>query len=131
MFEPKLFLNLAESLKDYPKDESKVRTSVSRSYYSIFLGIRVRIENLTGKDLENRRNIHETIINGLKTSKDKQTASFGTNLDMLRNYRNQADYHLRVSLNPLKAELAYKIAEDLFNELKKLDATSLKSQFPV
>jgi len=132
MFQPKHFLDLGENLKDSPKDnlfESRIRTSIGRSYYSIFLATRYKLEGLINKELEKKRNIHEVIIDNLKKSVDNQIAQFGTNLDTLRNYRLQADYRIRINLHQNVAVSAYALANDLFNDLKNLPDTILKTIF--
>jgi uncharacterized protein (UPF0332 family) len=132
MFQPKHFLDLAENLKDSPKDnlfESRIRTSIGRSYYSIFLATRHKLEGLINKELEKKRNIHEVIIDNLKKNVDNQIAQFGTNLDTLRNYRLQADYRIRTNLHQNIAVSAYALANDLFNDLKNLPDTILKTIF--
>ena len=133
MFDPRLFLDIAEDLKDSASGnllEGKIRTSIGRSYYSIFLATRTRIEGVIKKDLENQKNVHEYIINNLKTSKDRLTAEYGTELDSLRHYRRQADYNIRVNLNnPGVATTAHKIADNLFSNLNKLPDHALMSQF--
>jgi uncharacterized protein (UPF0332 family) len=132
MFDPKSFLDVAESLKDPNKDklfESKVRTSVGRSYYSVFLTTRAKIEKVTGKDLENRNNPHKFIIDGLKGSSNTQLAEFGFHLDTLRAYRRSADYVTKTSLQQGVAESAFKLAKELHEDLKKLPQDVLQSEF--
>lgn len=132
MFEPKLFLNLAEELKDSRKDdlfESRVRASVGRSYYSIFLATRYKIERLVNKELENRKDIHRILIEELKKSKNNTLAEFGSHLESLRNYRHQADYRIRVNMNHNIAVFSHKLSDNLFDDLKKLPDEDLKSLF--
>jgi uncharacterized protein (UPF0332 family) len=132
MFQPKHFLDLAENLKESPKDnlfESRIRTSIGRSYYSIFLATRYKLEGLINRELEKKRNIHVVIIDNLKKSVDNQIAQFGTNLDTLRNYRLQADYRIKTNLHQNIANGAYALANDLFNDLKNLPDTILKTIF--
>jgi HEPN domain len=132
MFQPKLFLSLAENLKNGPRDnlfESKIRTSVGRSYYSVFLATRSKIENVLKKELENRRDIHKTIITGLKKSKNERIAQYGTHLDSLQKYRHQADYRIRTNMVHNIAEVAYKLADTLFEELTTIPDEDLKSLF--
>jgi uncharacterized protein (UPF0332 family) len=130
VFEPKLFLNLAEELKDSPKDnllESRVRASIGRSYYSIFLATRAKIEGLINKDLEKATDVYQRLIAALKSSSDNNVAEFGSHLDSLRKYRNQADYKTRTNLtNPSLANDAFNLAENLFENLKTLPDSALK-----
>jgi uncharacterized protein (UPF0332 family) len=132
MFDPKSFLDLAENLRDPTKDnlfESKVRTSVGRSYYSVFLATRNKIEKITGKDLEKKKNPHEIIITRLKGSSNTQLAEFGTDLDSLRTYRRSADYVTKINLQQSAAENAFKLARELFGNLKNLPQNILQSEF--
>jgi uncharacterized protein (UPF0332 family) len=132
MFEPKFFLKLAENLKDSPNDdlfESRIRTSVGRSYYAIFLATRSKVEKLVEKELENRRDIHQVLINRLKQSPNLQMAEYGTHVDTLRQYRLQADYRIRTNISGTIAETAYTLANDLFADLKNLSEKELKLLF--
>jgi len=132
MFDPKLFLDLAETLKNPTKDnlfECKVRTSVGRSYYSVFLATRAKIERITGKDLDKRKNAHEMIISRLKSSSDTQIAQFGVDLDSLRMYRRSADYVTRINLQQRVAEDAFNLAKELFENLRNLPQSTLQSEF--
>ena len=132
MFDPKSFLDLAENLKDPKKDnlfESKVRTSVGRSYYSVFLTTRAKIERITGKDLEKKNSSHEIIINRLKVSSNTELAEFGSDLDSLRTYRRTADYVTKISLQQGVAESAFKLAKELLENLKNLPQDVLQSEF--
>lgn len=132
MFEPKLFLNLAENLKDSPNDdlfESRIRTSVGRSYYAVFLATRNKVEKLVEKELEKRRDIHQVLINRLKGSVNSQMAAYGTNLDSLRQYRLQADYRIQTNISTSIAETAFMLANELFTNLKSLPSNDLKSLF--
>lgn len=132
MFDPKSFLDLAENLRDPIKDnlfESKVRTSVGRSYYSVFLATRAKIEKITGKDLERKKNPHEIIINRLKGSSNIQLAEFGSDLDSLRTYRRSADYVTKINLKQSAAENAFELARELFENLRNLPQDILQSEF--
>jgi uncharacterized protein (UPF0332 family) len=132
MFNPKFFLNLAEELKDSPRDnlfESRIRASIGRSYYSIFLATRSRIEKLIKTELENKSNIHKIIIDGLKQSSNNSLAEFGSKLDSLRQYRHQADYRVRTNLGESIATSSYKLADRLFDDLTTLPDKELKSLF--
>lgn len=132
MFPPKHFLSLAEELKDTSKDslfESRIRASIGRSYYGIFLETRSKVERLANKMWESRKNIHELLISELKGSGDKQIAEFGTNLDSLRQYRHQADYRIRVNISKNVAEISYTLANKLFVDLANLPETEFKKIF--
>lgn len=132
MFNPKFFLNLAEELKDSPRDnlfESRIRASIGRSYYSIFLATRSRIEKLIGTELENKSNIHKTLVDGLKQSSNNSLAEFGSKLDSLRQYRLQADYRLKINLGESIATNSFKLADKLFDNLTTLPEKELKLSF--
>jgi len=132
MFQPKLFLNLAEELMESRKDnlfESRIRASIGRSYYSIFLATRYKIERLVDKQLENKRDIHRILIEGLKKSTNSALAEFGSNLESLMRYRHQADYRIRVNMDHNIAGFSHKLSGKLFDDLRKLPDEDLKSVF--
>ena len=67
MFDPLGFLKVAENLSN-GNNEAQFRTSVSRSYYSVFLATREKVESRNGKfQLERYGDIHQVLIDRLKS----------------------------------------------------------------
>ena len=95
----------------------------------MFLAARAKIERITGKDLDKRKNAHEMIISRLKSSSDTQIAQFGVDLDSLRMYRRSADYVTRINLQQRVAEDAFNLAKELFENLRNLPQSTLQSEF--
>ncbi|MFW6174874.1 MAG: hypothetical protein ACOC5K_03770 [Chloroflexota bacterium] len=97
-FDPDVFAKLAEDLlwdlSGHPTtrsqiDQAKVRTSISRSYYSVFLHIRELIQENRNVTLTNTARDHALIVDALGADSLK-----GRTLDRLREKRNMADYNL-------------------------------------
>ncbi len=89
---PLEFLEVAKKLKD-SLNESDRRTSVSRSYYSVFNYIRTYLE-------ENSIPIptfagHEVLIQYLKHSGMSKGKMLGQMVEDLRTERNKADYDMK------------------------------------
>jgi hypothetical protein len=93
------------------------------------LATRYKIEKLVDKELENKKDIHKVLIEGLKKSRNSNLAEFGSHLESLRNYRHQADYRIRVTMNQNIAGVSHKLSNGLFDDLKKLPDNDLKSIF--
>jgi hypothetical protein len=106
-FNPADFLRIAENLSN-GRDESYFRTSVSRSYYSVFLNARETLERKTGRiHVERPGDIHEEIILKLKALRLWHIAD---KLDQLRALRRRSDYFLNVIVDQRMARKALDLA---------------------
>lgn len=90
MFDPLDFLKLAEELKYSPSDEAKLRTSISRAYYSAFLKAREWLKPQT-KKLYKGPEAHEDVQDDLELYKGR---GLKDKLSTLRRHRNVVDYNL-------------------------------------
>jgi len=86
-FDWKKYLSLAEELAQN-SEESYLRSSVSRAYYSVFCIVR---NETVGKQYK-KSDVHNKVIEILKNKEDKNLKKIGWNLDELRKVRNKADY---------------------------------------
>lgn len=92
--------------------ESQFRTSIGRSYYSVFLLARDKIEDKHGKFPEREKGeIHKKVIDKLK---ELQLIKIANKLDGLRQQRRKADYRLDVTVEQLEAENAWKLANNIY-----------------
>jgi len=93
-FNPKNFYELAQWLVDQRKDESSLRTAISRVYYAAHL---IALEKLVQKNWtpKGKGEDHGGVIHELRIRKFRQ---LGDRLNHLRDLREHADYHLEASL---------------------------------
>jgi len=84
------YVLLAEELLN-SKEESYLRSSISRSYFGAFCVARNKkgYQDYSGKS---RENIHWKVIKEYRDSKTLQEQNIGRILDKLRRSRNEADY---------------------------------------
>lgn len=82
------FLNLAEELNNGNPTQAKMRTALSRAYYSAFIQCR----NFLGFSADRKPEIHLRVINRFKESDDSTETSIGNVLFDLRELRSKADY---------------------------------------
>jgi len=132
------YLNLAHDLLGKPiivngeqivsDDEAKFRSSISRSYYSVFICTRNYLCNIECDPAviaaKGRRdvNIHSFIIRRLKADGEREKRRIGNKLDRMHKDRKEADYDDEIS-NPEETALdsldtALEIVESL-NNLKR------------
>ncbi|MEH2158810.1 HEPN domain-containing protein [Nostoc sp.] len=104
-------------------NEAKIRSSISRAYYSAFCLVRNYL-----RDVEEYSNlktdklaVHEYIIKELENSKDKDRRYLGQCLYRLRGLRNEVDYQDYIAFHLLttKATQAFKDAEKIMQLLDK------------
>lgn len=129
------YLKLAETLFDEvtnssrqsnssSMDEAKIRSSVSRAYYSAFCLARNYLRDIEGHTnlKTDKVSIHEYVIKQLGISKDKDRRYLGECLSRLRGLRNEVDYedyiasHLLIAKAKQTLKDANKVIE-LLNEL--------------
>jgi uncharacterized protein (UPF0332 family) len=105
MFDPLRFLSLARELSS--GDEARLRTSVSRAYYSSFLVARERL----GLTRERVPEVHRTVIEELGA----RNRPAGVRLHRLRRMRNIADYDLSTRIESEDAAMALELAERIID----------------
>ncbi|MDE1832246.1 MAG: HEPN domain-containing protein [Thaumarchaeota archaeon] len=110
-FDPLEFLTTAKNLSN-GNTESQFRTSISRSYYSVFLLIRDKIETKYGKfQLKRHGEIHQKVNDKLLELRLFKIAS---KLDGLRKNRRDADYFLSLTIGQNDAENSWKLANNIY-----------------
>lgn len=110
-FDWKDYVYLAEDLLKR-SEESCLRSAISRAYYGVF-GI---ARNIKGCKESARSNIHWKVINGYKSSGDKNERNIGRILDKLRRSRNDADYNEKKTISKSLTERAVYSAKHVLAE---------------
>lgn len=114
-FQGQLYVDLAEELikcckADHINEEAYFRSSVSRSYYGVFLIARQVMEQ-KGRRLSSRGAVHQQVQNYFLNSNDNLKKKIGEELKYLRIQRNKADYDLMSRFDKLRAEKVCKRAK--------------------
>jgi uncharacterized protein (UPF0332 family) len=125
------YLNLAQELAATNSDssanrEAKLRSAISRAYYSTFCLARNYLrdseKDLTlfrkNRDINEHQYVAEEFIN--HRSKNKNMVKIGENLSRLRELRNKADYEDTMFNLPTQAKTALKLADNIIAALSNL-----------
>ena len=115
MFDPTDFLKVAEELSFATIDEAKLRTSICRSYFYAFLFSREWLKTNKGIIFSNKVDDHKLAHNGLKKYVNRTTRDLLSNLR--RNYRNEADYNLTITIQQKQAKDAIVLAKQIVNNI--------------
>lgn len=107
-------MNVAENLSNR-STEDYLRTSISRSYYSVFLESKRKIESRFGQfRLERPGDIHNEIIDKLK---ELRLGHLADKLVQLRKWRTKADYFISDNVDQNLAKKALTLARKLHSEI--------------
>jgi uncharacterized protein (UPF0332 family) len=110
------FMRIAEKLSN-SSEESYFRTSVSRSYYSVFLEAREKLEARGVKFiLKWPGEIHQQVILKLKQLKLGHIAD---KLDHLRNLRSKSDYFIKEIVDQAAARKALMLARYIYTKIQE------------
>ena len=118
MFNPSDFLTLAEELAQSGEDESKIRTSIGRTYYATFLTVREQLKSGGWEGLKTGKAHRE--VREILQKYGREGRILADKLLNLSRIRNNADYELgqkseqKIALQ--KIELAQKIIEKVKEE---------------
>jgi len=95
---------IRKKIKDRSLEEAKVRTIVSRMYYSCFLNAREKLLSCIPPEYKEvlvrgifkgkQVNVHYIVRETFKNSQDKIHQKIGEELEALRKRRNKADYNI-------------------------------------
>jgi len=91
--DPRVFLELAEELSERTDSEAAQRTSVSRSYYALYLLLHKFLKS-KGISLPDTAVAHERVYRYLHNCGLQEVRSVASHLNDLRDERNIADYQL-------------------------------------
>jgi len=117
MFDPVDFHGLASQLCSSGADEASLRTSIGRSYFSVFLSAREKLDTLGHYHPEGSGEDHPGVRNALATigRRDLSNKLLG-----LSRRRGEADYDLNLSVSHSKAQKALQIANNLLPQISSL-----------
>lgn len=118
-----LYLQLAEELvniKDNPNLlEAYLRSSVSRSYYSVYLLSRDFYENKYGRiKRKDKQGSHKSLYLAYLNSTNKIDNQIGNNLRRLWNRRIEADYQPEANIDLSTAKICILWAKQTLQQLK-------------
>jgi hypothetical protein len=92
--------------------EARLRSSISRAYYGHFHLIRLHLEK-EGVKFGDLAQIHQEVVQALRTHPDKRKFALGAELGRLRKHRNVADYQDEIeNLAQLEAD-SVKVRESI------------------
>ncbi len=106
-------------------NEAKIRSCISRAYYSAFCLTRNYLRDFEGySNLKTLKfSVHEYVIEELRNSKKRDFNNLGIILDRLREYRVEVDYQDMVSFNLIsKAKIAIVDAKKVVQLLQKFSS---------
>src|SRR5262245_47018920 len=113
------FVDFADELHQSRSDEAALRSAISRAYYGAFGATRgycqVRFDLKSG-----HVEIHQQIINSLKTSDISDEYSLGNMLSGLRKERNDADYESQAIIKKQRVGVAISTARRILSSVKSL-----------
>lgn len=96
MFDPEKLLNFVELIrrKSELQTEAGVRTALNRSYFSVMLKAKTRLES-SGTIFSDNEEIHQEVVEKIKEKNSK----LGDKLNNLLEYRIKADFDLEFNAN--------------------------------
>jgi len=127
--EPGAFLDLANTLSGQAESEAALRTSVSRSYYSLHNLLSEFITNYAFPVPKTAKS-HKLVYRCIHNCGIHRIVLIGKHLDELREDRNDADYDMRMTKfqNPNVAAMSLIKARAAYNDFEQLTSTRKKRQ---
>jgi uncharacterized protein (UPF0332 family) len=102
-------------------EQSRLRCAVSRAYYAAFGRARGYLSLRLGEaKIPDGPEVHEFVVTWLQQDSDRRCRKVGEDLDSLRQYRNDADYHAEVAGWGSKAHASLRWASRSVDQLEKL-----------
>jgi len=120
---PVEFLDVADRFQA-STSEAERRTSIGRSYYALY-NILLGFLSSQGVSFENGVRDHRRLVYYLTKCGYRQGARIGETLRDLRIIRNDADYHMNVTIDARQSQLAYQRARTMIDRFNALPPTDL------
>ena len=117
MFNPSDFLTLADELAQSGENESKIRTSIGRTYYAAFLNAREQLE-IGGWEVPKTAKAHGKVRKILQKY-GGEGRSLSDKLLNLSIIRDNADYELGKTFEQKTALRKIKLAQKIIEKLKE------------
>lgn len=122
------FLKTAETLNK-SKDEWDIRTSISRSYYAVYLEIRQSIFKYSN-GIDFPKDKHGSVNRCLGSCSDKSWKKIALNFGNLRQHRTDADYKIHKTIDQKQGPSAMMIAQELLKAYQaNLKDANLANEF--
>lgn len=118
MMNPLKFLTLAKELLDSNSEsEAKLRTSIGRSYYAVFLFAAQKYAQLHKREeyIEDIIRRHSQFLQMLKDDDNSDLRAMSRWLGTLKYDREKADYYMKAKITLNSAQSSYNKAERLKN----------------
>ena len=117
--DPKNFLRIAKGLIDRRYQtiaglQTRIRTSIGRAYYAAFLLSKMKQE-ARGHSFRDPKKVHQLVINSFK---DDHLSNIASKLDRLRDFRRDADYHMRFTFSNVDGNKCVRLAENILTLLE-------------
>lgn len=117
-FDPKKFLGISKDLLKLSgfDFQAKIRTSIGRAYYSVFL-TSYALQKSRGHKLADRTKIHQLVIDSFH---EDHLFHIADKLDILREFRRNADYSMSETFSSGDGDTCIKLAENIFKLLTEI-----------
>jgi len=89
--------------------QTRIRTSIGRAYYASFLLSKMKQE-ARGHSFRDPQRVHQLVIDSLK---DDKLSNIASKLDQLRDFRRDADYHMRSTFSKGDGNKCVGLAENI------------------
>ena len=117
MFDPIDFFSLSKQICDdlNYNEEARLRTAINRAYYSAFLSCYLLLSK-QGKKFKNKYTIHKDV----RKACNNLDRTIGNKLEKLHeDYRVPSDYFIEIEITQHMKEMAFLLAEEIFESFKK------------
>jgi uncharacterized protein (UPF0332 family) len=120
------FLDFAKTIHS-DDDEATRRSAVSRSYYALFHQVKSIVVS-TGIPIKKDASAHIKLVHYLRNAGIPDARFIGSNLQGLREMRNDADYDLNTTkFNKNTCALQYSLAKTSCDKLDSINSKRLNS----
>ncbi len=123
-FDWSAYFNLAQELARKParspRKEALLRTAISRAYYAAFIQARNYLRDTEGHLISASSDVFIYVKNEFYNSSDLARKAIGKKLNLLRRYRNKADYDDTLANLPAVTQEALKLAKQIITALNGL-----------
>lgn len=111
-----LAAELSKETSTTANQQAKFRSAVSRAYYAAFNQAKIFLEDRDKITIQ-KTNVHKAVINQFQNSPDLTRQKIGNRLQVLRSYRNQADYDAVIAVTAQTCQEAITLARRIILSL--------------
>ena len=102
-----------------PTEEARLRSTVSRAYYAVFIQARNHLRDVEGQQVP-MQNVHQYVIHKFRSSSDRKRKSIGWDLATLRGMRSSADYQDHIYNLPAMVRTSLRLAPSIIRRIQNL-----------